>query len=285
MFECLSAKFLPRGNQVDRRGGFPFIKLFSVYNKCFKFGMNDAQDPRKQNGSLPDGLLRIDQEGERLCQFLDPHEVLWPRSTGTRWPLFILAFDDSHLLVDNLDDAAWSMFARMCFTLRRIDKLPIFSLFLSRVGNFLNPIDDFTFLDPISEMNFDDLAFPAKENTVTLDRVVQLDWISHLGRPLYLHFPSSFESRLLLTSNRFGSIYDQLASNGNESEILLFAKQKLLDGKPTLVSGYRAESLACLSVRFSLEFYDDPISLAVARTQTERNLRLRVAATAKSKQL
>jgi len=67
MFECLSAKFLPRGNQVDHRGGFPFIKLFSVYNKCFKFGMNDAQDPRKQNGSLPDGLLRIDQEGERLC--------------------------------------------------------------------------------------------------------------------------------------------------------------------------------------------------------------------------
>jgi hypothetical protein len=44
-------------------------------------------------------------------------------------------------------------------------------------------------LDPISEISFDDLAFPAMENTVTLDQVVQMDWISHLVRPLYVYSP------------------------------------------------------------------------------------------------
>ncbi len=41
-------------------------------------------------------------------------------------------------------------------------------------------------LDPISEVCFDDLALPARENTVSLDRVVQTEWISHLGRPFEL---------------------------------------------------------------------------------------------------
>ena len=36
----------------------------------------------------------------------------------------------------------------------------------------------------ITEVSFDDLALPAREDTVSLDRVVQMDWISHLGRPL-----------------------------------------------------------------------------------------------------
>jgi hypothetical protein len=51
-------------------------------------------------------------------------------------------------------------------------------------------------LDPISEVCFDDLALPARENTVSLDRVVQTEWISHLRRPLYIHFTYSFQEQL-----------------------------------------------------------------------------------------
>jgi hypothetical protein len=77
---------------------------------------------------------------------------------------------------------------------------PIFSLFLSTAGrpnhspaleikadpstrmyNFEGPP-----VHPISEISFDDLAYPAYPNSITLDRVVELDWISHLGRPLYV---------------------------------------------------------------------------------------------------
>src|SRR5712671_1964320 len=171
--------------------------LFSEYSKCFQFTAEDGvQGPGKVNDSPHNTLLKFDEEAERLRQFVDPHEVL--RSFGPLWPHFILAFDDAHILVDN-SNAAKSLFARMCYTLGMIRPYPIFSLFLSRAGNFRDPINDleFSFLDPISEISFDDLAFPVKENTVTLGQVVELDWMSHLGRPLYFHFPSSFKTCLL----------------------------------------------------------------------------------------
>ena len=65
------------------------------------------------------------------------------------------------------------------------------------------------------------------------------------------------------------------------------AKQKLLNGPPPLVitdsSNKRVANgpgtLACLSVRFALEFNADSISRAVACTQVERHMRLCLAAT------
>jgi hypothetical protein len=57
------------------------------------------------------------------------------------------------------------------------------------------------------------------------------------------------------------------------------AKAKLLDG-PTTLGNNRSGSLACLSVRFALEFNMDGTSGDVARTQVERHMRLCLAATA-----
>jgi hypothetical protein len=124
---------------------------------------------------------------------------------GPRWPLVILAFDESHILTDNPTNWSWTLFSELRRTLREIVDRPIFSLFLSTAGSFhlfspeikednsgrvtnglLCP------LNPISETSFDDLAFAAQEGTVSLDRVVQMDWMSHLGRPLWVHFPSAF---------------------------------------------------------------------------------------------
>jgi hypothetical protein len=58
-----------------------------------------------------------------------------------------------------------------------------------------------------------------------------------------------------------------------------FAKAKLLDGPLTLDKN-RSGSLACLSVRFALDFNMDGTAGDVARTQVERHMRLCLAATA-----
>ncbi|KAI0248401.1 hypothetical protein BJV78DRAFT_1363568 [Lactifluus subvellereus] len=209
----------------------------------------------------------VKEAGEKLCWFVDPRGLL-DANTGSRWPLVILAFDEYHTLTDKPLDRVWTLFSELCRALRKVVSLPIFSLFISTASRFhlsspetrLDPSSrDLVLLDPISEISFDDLAFSAREDTVSLDRVVQLDWIAHLGRPL------------------FGCYYDALA--GDEAELLLFARQKLLNGKSRIeVDG--PGSLACLSVRFALKFNADAVSRAVAWTQVERHMRLCLSATA-----
>ena len=89
-------------------------------------------------------------------------------------------------------------------TLQVISERPIFSLFLSTAGSLLQispeiqsgPSDSVVghslrTLDPITEISFDDIAYPAKEDTVSLSEVVTTNWISHLGRPLCVHFTHS----------------------------------------------------------------------------------------------
>jgi hypothetical protein len=113
-----------------------------------------------------------------------------------RRPLVMLAFDESQFLTDlpQGHDRTTTLFADMDIVLQRIRSLPIFSLFVSRAGRFYEPppkteIRSFYTrpqpLNPITEVDFDHLAYHAMENTVTLERVVQTDWIAHLGRPAY----------------------------------------------------------------------------------------------------
>ena len=64
-----------------------------------------------------------------------------------------------------------------------------------------------------------------------------------------------------------------------------FAKHKLLDGKTALANDDRPGSLACLSVRFALEFCMDGTARNVAYAQVERHMRLCVAATTGSDKL
>ncbi len=62
--------------------------------------------------------------------------------------------------------------------------------------------------------------------------------------------------------------------------IIDYAKQKLLDGPSVLRSENRSGSLACLSVRFALEFNMDGTARDVTYAQVERHMRLCIAATA-----
>jgi hypothetical protein len=145
-------------------------------------------------------LGNVNKTGELLCKFIDPQGVL-DSDEGSRWPLVILAFDESHILTDNPKDRNWTLFSELRRTLREIVDRPIFSLYLSTAGSFhlfspdikSDPSSrvtnaDLLPLDPISEISFDDLAYPAQEGIVSLDRVVQMDWMSHLGRPMCVHF-------------------------------------------------------------------------------------------------
>lgn len=171
-----------------------------------KFEIDDKQ---AQETNTPRRYIK--DSGERLCKFLDRGGVL-DSSTGPRRPLVILSFDESHVLTDTPKTGGWTLFVELRRTLREIVGFPIFSLFLSTAGRFhlfspeirSDPSTrvsraDLVPLDPISEVSFDDLAFPAKEYTVPLSRVVKLDWISHLGRPLYVCLKHSCEK--LLTSS------------------------------------------------------------------------------------
>src|SRR6266566_8861571 len=63
-------------------------------------------------------------------------------------------------------------------------------------------------LDPITEISFDDLGYDAPEYKIMLEQVAEMDWMCHLGRPLYALFGYHLASSLLPTSSRFASIYD-----------------------------------------------------------------------------
>jgi len=148
--------------------------------------------------------MKIQDVAEKLCRFIDPHSAL-DLEEGPRWPLVILAFDESHILTEFPRRCHWTLFSELHRTLQVIGKRPIFSLFLSTAGSILqfspeiksDPSrrvvnHDLRPLDPITEISFDDIAYSAKENSVTLSEVTTTDWISHLGRPLCVHSPYSF---------------------------------------------------------------------------------------------
>ena len=61
--------------------------------------------------------------------------------------------------------------------------------------------------------------------------------------------------------------------------VMDYAKQKLLNGPSELRKGNWAGSLACLSVRFALEFNMDETAREVTFAQVERHMRLCIAAT------
>ena len=165
--------------------------------------MRRCGDNQKSGPVLPryvaDGK-GVEEAGHRLCQFIDPFNVL-DSIEGPRRPLVIISFDESHILTDNPRGTVWTLFSELCRIFRAIVNYPIFSLFLSTAGRFsrfspeqrLDPStrianSELYFLHPICEISFDDIAFPANENAVSLRRVVEMDWMCHLGRPLYDNF-------------------------------------------------------------------------------------------------
>ncbi|KAF8492177.1 hypothetical protein F5888DRAFT_1806903 [Russula emetica] len=243
--------------------------------------INDPKDTKQPKKFYPYDFEDGDEAedaGKLLARFVDPHDLLDRDEGRPRRPLVIFAFDEAHILTDNppvANRATWNMFSELRRILRQTSDQAIFSLFLSTAGRFnlFSPeissdpsmrIQDsiLSTVDPITEISFDDLAYDAPEYKIMLEHVVEMDWMCHLGRPL------------------FASIYDaEEIKYRSKMELMDLAKAKLLDG-PTTLRNNRSGSLACLSVRFALEFNMDGTACDVARTQVERHMRLCLAATA-----
>ena len=152
----------------------------------------------------------IENAGKLLAQFVDPHNLLDRHHVGQpRRPLVIVSFDEAHLFTDDpsMTNRAtkWNLFSELRRILRQTSDYAIFSLFLSTAGRFnlFSPeissdpslrIKNSTLstLDPITETSFDDLAYDASEDKIMLSYVVEIDWMCHLGRPLYALFDYHF---------------------------------------------------------------------------------------------
>ncbi|KAI0255536.1 hypothetical protein BJV78DRAFT_1176571 [Lactifluus subvellereus] len=270
--ECMTA-----GQSFETPKSYRRTFFKEVIDGATEFARDTVQVPGLREQSLPGYQHRgerVTKAGIKLSRFVDPKGLL-DSPKGPRHPLVILAFDESHILTDTPRGKSWTIFSELHRVLGRLVHLPIFTLFLTTAGKFhLSSPEirsdpsrrvanrDLPLLHPVSEISFDDLAYPAMEDDIALSQVVQMDWIFHLGRPL------------------FGSHYDALQKNRSEDEIMLFAKQKLLDGKSSLADVNGPGTLACLSVRFALESnLADGDARIVARRQIERHMRLCVAAT------
>ena len=159
--------------------------------------INREDDKERKYGRYISEELGPEDAGKNLCSFIDEHNLL-KSDNGPRRPLVVLAFDEAHILTDEpsaQDD--WNLFSELRRILRQINDLAIFSVFLSTAGRFDKFSPDIHWdpsarardpehrpLSPITEISFDDIAYPALKDTVTMNRVVEIDWISHLGRPL-----------------------------------------------------------------------------------------------------
>ena len=184
--------------KMAREVNFLLLPLIFEIHTSFKF-MRDCEDIQSRKSRY--GIDReVEEAGKRLCQFIDPLNLL-DSIKGPRRPLVIISFDESHNLTDNPSSTVWTLFSELHRVFRWIVDYPIFSLCLSTAARFIrissercpdpstriaNP--DLHFLHPICEISFDDVAYPASDNAVFLRRVVEMDWMCHLGRPLYVCF-------------------------------------------------------------------------------------------------
>ena len=86
--------------------------------------------------------------------------------------------------------------------------------------------------------------------------------------------------------SRFGSHFDGLTDGDDpDGDILKFAKRKLLNNKDSLEEADVSGSLACLAMRFGLEFNEDEDSRDVSYKQVERHMRICLAASTGFKKL
>ncbi|KAI0257999.1 hypothetical protein BC834DRAFT_1046315 [Gloeopeniophorella convolvens] len=225
----------------------------------------------------------------RLNDFIDPARV-WGapagKKTDIRRPFLILSFDESHRLTESDKQDSWSVFSELRRALRQAADVPIFSLFLATGGKFRRfsptlPSDPssrisrkkYSVLPPITETGFDVLMPVACEGVVTLTEVTSLNWICHLGRPL------------------FGSLYDFAPNNLARTNIHNFAKQKILGGNITVPEAMKKWEkeitpepgnwvLASVAIRFALEFNPTTeFHRDAVLTLVERHMRLCISAT------
>jgi hypothetical protein len=136
--------------------------------------------------------ITVQQAGAALSLFLDPSGNC--RSS----PLFIMCFDDSHMLTNPILGQPWTLFSELRHGLRLLVGQPFFSIFLSSAVKF-HPFTPepqygpsnriamlkYDFFPPITETGFDEFADQvAADGTWSLERLASTRHMAHLGRAL-----------------------------------------------------------------------------------------------------
>lgn len=183
------------------KGEFPILPFFCENNDFLQFvekSHHFDDDEEREHGQFVWQHEDSKQAGEMLCHLIDAQQFL-NSDKGPRRPLVVLAFDEADALTDNPanNNERWNLFSELRRVLRQLNKLPIFSLFLSTAGrsDLLSPDihsdpsarvrePDYRSLDPITEISFDDIAYPTLKGTIAVEKAATIDWMSHLGRPL-----------------------------------------------------------------------------------------------------
>ncbi len=157
---------------------------------------SDPSDP----ALVKDRKVKMTSAGMLLKSFIDPRDVL--RKEETMWrPFIIFSFDEAHNLTNLIKDQDWTIYLILRGCLTHLVAFPFFFVFLSTAGKFCHFSPEAQWdpssrvsggvnlvLPPITETGFDQLAPTACETQTTLEEVVTDEWISHLGRPLYVFY-------------------------------------------------------------------------------------------------
>jgi hypothetical protein len=124
------------------------------------------------------------------------------KKTKITIPLVVLAFDEAHTMTrrHTTPDDQWSVFNEMRHALRRLQALPLFSVFLSTTGKisqFTSTMRDdiskrvvegkLIVIQPYTDIGFDPLAnIICADGTWTLEQLTQLSQMTTQGRPMYV---------------------------------------------------------------------------------------------------
>ncbi|KAI0259430.1 hypothetical protein BC834DRAFT_974310 [Gloeopeniophorella convolvens] len=287
--DMLAGKYKP-SEETERKNAAAFFvrrqeRLASAFRRLMTHGQafGSANDYRKKfykdviDGArtFASGSRRVHEQrqrhrpgGDEVERFIDPARV-WGdqagKETDLRRPFLILAFDESHRLTESDKQDGWSVFSEL--------RLPsILSTLPSDPSSRISR-EEYSVLPPITETGFDVLAPVACEGVVTLSQVTGLDWICHLGRPL------------------FGSLYDFAPNSIARKNIHRLAKHKILGGNFTVAEAIEKWKqdvvpapgncvLASVAIRFALEF--NPTTKYhrdAVLTLVERHMRLCISAT------
>jgi hypothetical protein len=147
-----------------------------------------------------DDTTLLKEAVESLLKVLDPNLDLMSDLSQLP-PMAVLAYDEAHVLSDdkyNPLDGTWSIFSELRRNHRRLNKYPIFSVFLSTSGKIQDisppPRNDkskrleqreLMSLTPFTELGFDQMIQPPiSEGSVTIDDVSTLKCMAMHGRPL-----------------------------------------------------------------------------------------------------
>ncbi|EAU82803.2 hypothetical protein CC1G_11320 [Coprinopsis cinerea okayama7 len=184
----------------------------------------------------------------------------------------VLSFDEAHeLALPNLSGpSSVTMWAQIRKGLRAVRKLNVVGLYLSTSGKYkrIVPEPDISsrvlkeeriLLPPFTELGLNQLALPlSSDGPITLQEVTTLEYVAHLGRPLF--------------ATRYDAGDDTVRSN-----LLEFARQKLVSTS----ENDELKVLGCIAVRFAVEFRAsalDEKQADIERTLVENHMRYCVKA-------